>query len=138
MGNHPVVIDERRTDLVRTTARDGSRGREQDVTEQGRCRDQRCAGDLRVRPVRGVPVVGHEPGGPGHQRCRRVFVRDRVAQLTRRVSVGAGGQQANASSSIPAISAYGRFVAFPSYASNLVPGDTNGAQDVFVRDRKAH
>jgi hypothetical protein len=33
----------------------------------------------------------------------------------------------------PALSADGRFVAFASHASNLVPGDTNGAADVFVR-----
>ena len=67
-----------------------------------------------------------------------VFVRDRVAQLTRRVSVGPAGQEANNTSFDPAISAHGRFVVFSSDASNLVPGDTNGAQDVFVRDRKAH
>jgi hypothetical protein len=67
-----------------------------------------------------------------------VYVRDRVAQVTRRVSVGPGGQQATGGSFAPAISAHGRFVAFRSYASNLVPGDTNGDQDVFVRDRKAH
>ena len=36
----------------------------------------------------------------------------------------------------PAISADGRFVAFNSDATNLVPGDTNGADDVFVRDRQ--
>ena len=33
----------------------------------------------------------------------------------------------------PAISADGRFVAFESDATNLVPGDTNGVHDVFVR-----
>jgi Tol biopolymer transport system component len=66
-----------------------------------------------------------------------VFVRDRVAQVTRRVSVGPGGQQANGSSRDPAISADGRFVAFRSFASNLVAGDTNGLDDVFVRDRTA-
>jgi Tol biopolymer transport system component len=65
-----------------------------------------------------------------------VFVRDRVAQVTRRVSVGPGGRQGNSSSSSPAISADGRFVAFRSYASNLVPGDTGGLADVFVRDRR--
>ena len=65
-----------------------------------------------------------------------VFVRDRAAQQTRRVSVGPGGQQANGASFEPAISAHGRFVAFASVASNLVAGDTNGASDVFVRDRK--
>jgi Transposase len=51
-----------------------------------------------------------------------------------RVSVGAAGQ-ANSFSTMPAVSADGRFVAFVSGASNLVPGDTNGRQDVFVRDR---
>ncbi len=65
-----------------------------------------------------------------------VFVRDRLAGVTQRVSVGAGGQ-ANNGSYIPAISADGRFVAFYSAASNLVPGDTNMAFDVFVRDRLA-
>jgi Tol biopolymer transport system component len=67
-----------------------------------------------------------------------VFVRDRKAQITRRVSVGPGGQQANDGSFDPAISAHGRFVAFGSPASNLVPGDTNGFTDVFVRDRILH
>jgi Tol biopolymer transport system component len=63
-----------------------------------------------------------------------VFVRDRRAQVTRRVSVGPGGQQANSFSFEPAISADGRFVVFESFASNLVAGDTNNAYDVFVRD----
>jgi Tol biopolymer transport system component len=66
-----------------------------------------------------------------------VFVRDRKLQVTRRVSVGSGGQQANTASYFPAISADGRFVVFTSYASNLVVGDTNGTGDVFVRDRMA-
>jgi Tol biopolymer transport system component len=66
-----------------------------------------------------------------------VFVRDRMLQVTRRVSVGPAGQQANADSRDPAISAHGRFVAFYSDASNLVAGDTNGTGDVFVRDRRA-
>jgi Tol biopolymer transport system component len=66
-----------------------------------------------------------------------VFVWDRVAQLTRRVSVGPGGQQANSLSYFAAISAHGRFVAFDSFASNLVAGDTNHTYDVFVRDRMA-
>jgi Tol biopolymer transport system component len=65
-----------------------------------------------------------------------VFVRDRRADVTRRVSVGRGGAQANGFSSGAAISADGRFVAFFSEASNLVPGDTNGVLDAFVRDRR--
>jgi len=38
-------------------------------------------------------------------------------------------------SSLPSMSADGRYVAFQSDATNLVPGDTNGTSDVFVRDR---
>jgi Tol biopolymer transport system component len=70
----------------------------------------------------------------GRQTCF-VFVRDRVAGATSRVSVGAAGEKANGDSGLPAVSASGRFVAFESAASNLVPGDTNGASDVFVHDR---
>src|SRR6185369_16730455 len=64
-----------------------------------------------------------------------VFVRDRTANQTTRVSVATGGAQANGESFVPSISADGRFVAFSSFAQNLVPNDTNIQQDVFVRDR---
>jgi Tol biopolymer transport system component len=64
-----------------------------------------------------------------------VFVRDRQTGTTERVSVGTGGVQANGNSFGPAISADGRYVAYFSSASNLVPGDTNDANDVFVYDR---
>src|SRR5439155_1114568 len=62
---------------------------------------------------------------------------DRVAGTTERVSVASGGAQGNGDSGFPIISADGRFVAFDSLASNLVAGDTNGSEDVFVRDRLA-
>ncbi len=65
-----------------------------------------------------------------------VFVRDRQAGATERVSVDSAGGQADSESSEPAISADGRFVAFASAASNLVSGDTNGKSDVFVHDRQ--
>jgi Tol biopolymer transport system component len=63
-----------------------------------------------------------------------VFVRDQLTGVTRRVSVASNGRQANGGSGMPAISADGRLVAFASSASNLVPGDTDGTFDVFVRD----
>ena len=66
-----------------------------------------------------------------------VFVRDRVANRTTRVSLGSGGVEGNWYAETPAISADGRFVAFEGGASNLVPGDNNGLIDVFVRDRVA-
>jgi Tol biopolymer transport system component len=65
-----------------------------------------------------------------------VFVRDRQAGTTERVSVATGGYQGNGESSVRAISADGRYVVFQSDATNLVPGDTNGKTDVFVRDRQ--
>jgi Tol biopolymer transport system component len=66
-----------------------------------------------------------------------IFVRDRQSATSERVSVATGGAQGNAASYDPsAISADGRFVAFYSFASNLVAGDTNGFADIFVRDRQ--
>ncbi len=63
-----------------------------------------------------------------------VFVHDRQSGTTLRVSLDSAGTQANSVSGIPSISGDGRLVAFESFASNLVPDDTNGLQDVLVRD----
>ncbi len=65
-----------------------------------------------------------------------IFVRDQQQGTTTRVSVGAGGLQANGPSGYPAFSGDGRWVAFHSVASNLVAGDTNGLADVFVHDQQ--
>lgn len=64
-----------------------------------------------------------------------IFVRDRATNRTTRVSVASDGSQANSYSYDPAISGDGRFVAFRSAASNLVTGDTNAYEDIFVHDR---
>ncbi len=66
-----------------------------------------------------------------------VFVRDRVAGTTLRMSVSAFGAQGNGASVDPVISGTGRFVVFTSDATNLATGDTNAVRDVFVRDRDA-
>jgi hypothetical protein len=65
-----------------------------------------------------------------------IFVHDRQTGATERVSVDSAGGQANDSSGTPATSTDGRFVAFTSSASNLVPGDTNDVSDIFVHDRQ--
>jgi len=62
-----------------------------------------------------------------------VFLHDRRTGKTKRVSLSSNGAQANGGSGGPSISANGRFLAFPSAASNLVEGDTNDDEDVFVR-----
>ncbi len=64
-----------------------------------------------------------------------VFLYDQMTGKTEHVSVATDGTQANGSSSFNSISADGGYVAFVSEASNLVSGDTNGALDIFVRDR---
>lgn len=63
-----------------------------------------------------------------------VFVRDLVSGITQRVNTNASGLPANSNSASPTISANGRYVAFRSFANNLVAGDTNGQWDVFVKD----
>lgn len=74
-----------------------------------------------------------------------IFLRDRQAGVTERISVPTQGGHADGASVGLAlgsrlISADGRFVAFNSAATNLLGpgGDTNGADDMFVRDRCVH
>ena len=66
-----------------------------------------------------------------------IFVYDRTTGQTTRVNVSSNGTPSLGDSYAPAISADGRYIAFTSYAANLVTGDTNGSRDVFVRDRTA-
>jgi Tol biopolymer transport system component len=70
-------------------------------------------------------------------RADDVFVYNVAAGVLHRASVGQRGTQPHGSSTRPALSADGRFVAFQSRAPNLVPRDANAAMDVFVRDRAA-
>ena len=66
-----------------------------------------------------------------------VFVHDLVTGATTIESLDSAGNQGDLESSWPAISADGRYLAFLSLATNLVPADTNGQIDVFLRDRQA-
>jgi hypothetical protein len=69
-----------------------------------------------------------------------IFLRDTCSAVTTctpqttKISVGTGSQESNGASTGTAISSTGRFVAFESSATNLVPGDTNDADDIFLRD----
>ncbi len=65
--------------------------------------------------------------------ARDVFLRDRTAGTTTRISVDTSGTQSNGDSHYPSISADGKFVAFHSTATNLIGLDTNGVADVFLR-----
>jgi len=65
-----------------------------------------------------------------------IFVRDLQTGATTLVSVDSTGNQANGNSYSPAISGDGRYVAFESFATDLMAGGTNGNGHIFVRDRQ--
>jgi Tol biopolymer transport system component len=65
-----------------------------------------------------------------------IFVKDRQSGALERVSVSSDGSEGMADSQSPSLSADGRYVAFGSYSSNLVPDDANGVPDIFVKDRQ--
>jgi Tol biopolymer transport system component len=76
-------------------------------------------------------LVGDDTNG-----FRDVFVHDRATGQTSRVSVASDGSQGSSESRFPSISTDGRYVAFQSWASNLVADDNNGFADIFVRDQQ--
>jgi Tol biopolymer transport system component len=72
---------------------------------------------------------------------RDIFLFDRQTNTTERVSVASDGTEGDAGSfnlDMIGISADGRFVSYGSLASNLVPGDTNLTEDIFVFDRQSN
>src|ERR1043165_4162894 len=66
--------------------------------------------------------------------CLALVPASAAAQFTQLVSVDSSGVQGNNASQSAVISADGRYVAFHSYATNLVAGDTNNTSDIFERD----
>jgi len=100
----------------------------------GQCRSPSISADGRYVAFRSSAsnLVASDTNGADD-----IFLRDRQTGQTTRVSVASDGSEANGESKAPSVSAYGRYVAFGSVASNLVPDDTNGIDDVFLRDRQA-
>ena len=78
-------------------------------------------------------LVADDANGPTGD----IFVRDLETGTTTLVSRAGDGAQGTAAASGTSISADGTRVAFTSAATNLVPDDTNGQSDVFVRDLAA-
>jgi Tol biopolymer transport system component len=73
------------------------------------------------------------------ENCPDIFIHDQFTGETKRVSVASDGTEGNYTSDEPTISADGKFIAFRSLASNLVPGDTNicyglSCSDIFVHN----
>lgn len=65
-----------------------------------------------------------------------IFVHHQGTRTTERVSIAQDSQQSDNNSAYPSISADGRYVAFASFATNLVPQQTNDVIQIFVRDRE--
>lgn len=63
-----------------------------------------------------------------------VFVYDRQTRTIQRVSLTSDGREANDWNGLPVIAPDGSAIVFTSWATNLVPFDTNGTEDVFVRN----
>lgn len=84
-----------------------------------------------TRPYSGPP--GFDPGDTNTH--YDIYVRDRIANTTTRVSRSTSGGATDGDSINPAVSGDGEWIAFQSTATNVVSGDTNGDVDVFVVNR---
>ena len=98
-------------------------------------------GDTAIEANDAITVTLSNPVAPGPtatittQAASTTIVNDDVTSALRRVSVASDGTQGNDSSyNISSISADGRYVAFESFASSLVSGDTNDVADIFIND----
>ncbi|MDO0928913.1 hypothetical protein QQY24_27165 [Streptomyces sp. TG1A-8] len=107
---------------VRGTGGDTGRGR------LATRRAVRGGGVLAAAALLGAGTVVPAAAGPGAAAVPA------VPGLTQRVTYGPGGAQLEALSRGGGVSEDGRYVLFSSEADNLVPGDTNGIEDAFVRD----
>jgi TolB protein len=109
-----------------------SRGRS-DVPSDSDSFDPCVSGNGRF--VAFASYAGNLVGGDGNF-SGDVFVFDRRTKAIERISEAAAGGDAAADSGFPTISFDGRYVAFESWAANLVTGDGNAVTDVFRRDRR--
>lgn len=83
-------------------------------------------------------VAGNLPGsGCGFGCPTHIVLRDLATDTTEAISVSSAEDLADGSSTSPSLSADGKLVVFDSVATNLVTGDTNAIEDVFLRDRTA-
>jgi Tol biopolymer transport system component len=70
----------------------------------------------------------------GAIRASDLFVRDLQTGTTKMVSINAMGTASSGATRFGLISDSGRYVAFTSFANNIVTNDTNSSPDVFLRD----
>lgn len=86
--------------------------------------------------VNSIVIAADSSGFAVESLSRDIVYTERATSTTTPVTVTIDGLAPNGQTNCPTLSADGRFVAFWSNASNLVPDDTNGTFDVFLRDRE--
>ncbi len=121
-----VFLHDRQTAITTRVSVDSSGAQ----GENGGYRPQISASGRFIVFTTGSPNL--TPDGPLLQ--AQIVIHDRITGSTTLVSRASDGTPANSSCDYASISPDGRFVAFASNGSNLVPGDTNGKTDAFVRD----
>lgn len=124
------VYDRISTTLERASIPSAGGEASQDCT----LRDLSPTGRFVLLTTRSGNMVSPAPP-PGLAGVIQLYLRDRLLGTTERISVGDGGSLGNDHSLVASISEDGRYVAFESLADNLVPGDANSAEDIFLRDR---
>jgi WD40-like Beta Propeller Repeat len=127
-GDYDIFVHDRLTDATTrvSVASDGTQGNNYSTNAS-------ISGDGRYVAFQSLStnLIAGGTAGFGH-----VFVHDRQTAQTTLVSTASNGTPGSNSSGYPSISAGGQYVAFESFASNLVPNDTNGWTDIFVHDRQ--
>jgi hypothetical protein len=141
-GSSDIVVLDRQTDTRRRVSVD-SLGTEH-VGDSGGRRDNGDTIDISddgqvivfASKARLVPGDTNRCGASAADGdCQDIYVHLLTTGETSRVSISSLGLQANDRSYAPSLSPDGRFVAFVSYATNLVLDDTNGQPDIFLHDR---
>ncbi len=102
---------------------------------RGQSGSPEVSGDGRYVVFMSLADLTTPPDVPDRNGLPDVYVRDTLSQTTTRVSIGLTGGAANGRSHHPDISADGRFVAFVSDATNLVPGRGPRLRHVYLHDR---
>jgi Tol biopolymer transport system component len=82
-------------------------------------------------------VTNAGDGGPDSNSTRDCFMRDMVAEVTRRVSLTSAAGDPNNQSDAPSISGDGRYVVYRSNASNIHPDDDGPENDIFLYDTQS-
>jgi Tol biopolymer transport system component len=127
-GNAGVFVRDRQTGSVRRLAVDAAGTPPNDTTG----RPSISADGRYVAFASGATNLVPGSSAPG---VFQLYVQDLVTGKTEHIDAGLGGGPADNEAWSYDFSDDGRYLVFQSYATNLVPNDTNGVTDVFVRDR---